>query len=262
MVGTEKEEAMTLTEQQQTFWTRNGYLAYDEPLLSAEEVQALAQRTEDIGCGRLNHVPAEMIGFEKGIATEGLEGQARYDAVRLINFLHRYDDLVLAICQKPAILDVVEDMLGPNIKLYTDQFFMKPPFHGGAQEWHQDSGTWTFFAPHDHVTVWIAIDEATVENGCLRYIPRSHQCGYVDSAHLPNLVAQLQREEVLVPRKPGYAAFHHSLTLHYTGPNKTPNRRRGIALHYIRSETRYIGNPGDREPPFLLVRGREIPSRV
>jgi phytanoyl-CoA hydroxylase len=256
---------MTLSEQQKAFWTQHGYLAYDQPLLSAGEVQALAQRTEDIATGRLTHVPEEMIGFERGIAPDvlsGLQGEARYDAVRIIRFLHKYDDLVLGICQKAAILDVVEEFLGPNIKLYTDQFFMKPPFQGGAQNWHQDSGSWTMFAPHDHVTVWIALDNATVDNGCLRYIPGSHHCGYVEPGHVANLVAQLQGDEVLVPREPGYAAFHHSLTLHYTGPNTTPNRRRGIALHYIRSETRYIGNPGEGRPPYVLVRGREFPGRV
>jgi phytanoyl-CoA hydroxylase len=253
---------LVLTEDQRRSWLRSGFLAYDEPLLSSDEIQALAQRTEDIATGRLDHVPSEMIGFEKGIPVDGLHGQARFDAVRIIRFLHRYDDLVLSVCKKPQILDVVEDLLGPNIKLYTDQFFMKPPFHGGAQSWHQDSGTWTMFAPHDHVTVWIALDEATVENGCLHYIPESHRYGYVDSSHLPNLVAQLQDQEVLIPRKPGYAAFHHSLTLHHTGPNTTAYRRRGLALHYIRAETRYIGNPSDRQPPFLLMRGQEFPGRV
>jgi len=255
---------VALTEQQKDFWARNGYLVYDEPLLSANEVQALAQRTEDIASGKLNHVPQEMFRWEKAVAADAVQGPTKYDIVRQLLFLHKYDDVVLSICKKPEILDVVGDLLGPNIKMYTDQFFMKPPFHGTPQEWHQDSETWTFFAPHDHVTVWIAIDEATAENGCLQYISGSHNCGYVDSAHIPNLVAQFKEEgkQVVVPRKPGYAAFHHSLTLHYTGPNKTPNRRRGIALHYIRSETRYIGNPGDRQPSFLLMRGKEIPGRV
>lgn len=258
---------MVLSEQQQTFWRENGYLAYDQPLLTPDEVQALAQRTQDIASGKLDTLPIENFSFErslkeKGIDPDDLRGQERYDAVRLLRFLHRYDDLVLSICKKPAILDVVEDLLGPNIKLYTDQFFMKPPFDGGAQGWHQDSGSWVIFAPHDHVTVWIALDEATKENGCLHYIPGSHKWGYTDTAHLPNLVSQLIDEEVLVPRKPGYAAIHHSLTHHYTGPNTTPNRRRGIALHYLRSETRYVGNPGDRQPPFELMRGQAIPGRV
>ena len=256
---------MALTAEQKAFWTQHGYLAYDQPLLSSDEVQALAQRTQDIASGALNILPPEMIGFERAIPPEtarDLRGEDRYNAVRQLIYLHRYDELVRSICQKDTILDVVEDLLGPNIKLYTDQFFMKPPFQGGAQNWHQDSGSWKMFAPHDHVTVWIALDNATVDNGCLHYIPGSHHCGYVDPGHIANLVAQLQGDEVLVPREPGYAAFHHSLTLHYTGPNTTPNRRRGMAFHYMRAETYYIGNAEDRQPPFLLVRGHEMPGRV
>jgi ectoine hydroxylase-related dioxygenase (phytanoyl-CoA dioxygenase family) len=257
------EETMAvLSVEQKRFWDDNGYLIWDRPLLSAEQLQALAERLTDIARGRLTHVPEEMFRFEQTGEAGADAEEARYNRVRTIAFLHKYDDLVRAICQSPTILDIVEDLLGPNIKLYTDQFFMKPPFHGTAQVWHQDSETWTFFAPHDHVTCWIAIDEATEENGCLHYLAGSHVWGYVDTAHLPNLREQLKDSDVSVPRKPGYGVFHHSLTLHQTGPNTTPNRRRGIALHYIRAETRYIGNPGDRQPPFLLMRGQELPGRV
>ena len=81
-----------------------------------------------------------------------------------------------------------------------------------------------------------------------------------------NAVDQLLAEEptskVLVPRKPGYAVLHHSLTLHGSGPNRTPNRRRAIAAHYMRASTRYIPIEGDYPGPFPLMRGREIPGRV
>ena len=253
---------MALSRRQRALWTRNGYLVHDQPLLSPAEVEALGQRIKDIASGKLRHVPEEMFRFEKTAKAGESAHDQRYDTVRNIAFVHRYDDLVLALCKSARILDIVEGLLGPDIKLYTDQFFMKPPFHGTPQEWHQDSETWKFFAPHDHVTCWIAIDEATVENGYLHYIPGSHKWGYVDGGHVPNLVAQLKQREVVVPRRPGYAAFHHSLTLHYTGPNRTPHRRRGVAIHYIRAQTRYIGNPADRQPPFLLMRGKEIAGRA
>lgn len=254
---------MVLTAEQRAFWSEHGYLVWEEPLLTPDELEMLARRLEDIGTGRLTHVPPEHFRYVPGADPEAA-GPNRYDIVQNIAFVHRYDELVRSIVGKPSILDIVEDLLGPNIKLYTEQFFMKPPYHGAAQSWHQDSETWTFFAPHDHVTCWIAIDEATPENGCLHYLAGSHRWGYVDRPHYDRLVAQLQAEgaEVVVPRKPGYGAFHHSLTFHYTGPNRTPYRRRGIAIHYIRAETRYIGNPGDRQPPFLLLRGRETPGRV
>ena len=91
------------------------------------------------------------------------------------------------------------------------------------------------------MTCWIALDEATLENGCLRYLPGTHELGIVDRAHIPVLVSQLQQDEVPVPRRPGHGVFHHGLMLHSSGPNSTPHRRRGLVLHYISASTRYIG---------------------
>lgn len=257
---------MVLTADQRQFWDDNGYIICDEPLLSSEQLKMLEERITDIAKGRLTHVPEEHFTFEQAAGHNGDSEEARYNSVRNIAFLHRHDDVVREIAQSPRIVDIVQDILGPNIKMYTDQFFMKPPFHGSAQHWHQDSETWTFFAPHDHVTCWIGIDEATVENGCLHYLPGSHKLGYIPSPHVPIAVEQLKDSDVAVPRKPGYGVFHHSLLFHQTGPNTTPNRRRGIALHYIRAATRYLGIPGERlpriKPPYLLIRGEEIPGRV
>src|SRR5687767_813533 len=99
---------MVLSEQQLRFWRENGYLGYDKPLLTPDEVQALAQRTEDTRTGKLNtlrleNFPRERRLKEQGIDPPDLRGQERYNAVRLIRFLHQHDDLVRDICQKPAI---------------------------------------------------------------------------------------------------------------------------------------------------------------
>jgi ectoine hydroxylase-related dioxygenase (phytanoyl-CoA dioxygenase family) len=251
-----------LGQQQRDRYAQDGYLAYDEPLLSPVEVEAVGRRILEIASGEVPGLPEEVFREERGVAADparGLDGADRY---RVIRYLHKYDDLIASVCRSPRILDVVEDLLGPDIKLYTDQVFMKPPFHGSAQAWHQDSGAWPFFLPHSHITCWIAIDEATAENGCLRYLPGTHTLGLVDRAHVPVLVDQLQAEAVPVPRRPGFGVFHHSLLLHSSGPNTTPNRRRGLVLHYVSAETRYIGLEGEWRGPFQLMRGREFPGRV
>lgn len=253
---------MTLTAQQKDFWTTNGYLAYDRPLLSPEELEAIGKRIVEIASGQRPDLPPEVFSVERAVVAGTVQPADDYDRYRIMRYLHKYDDLVLSICRSPKILDVVEDLIGPNIKLYTDQVFMKPPFHGGEQHWHQDSSSWHMFASHDHVTCWIAIDQATTENGCLRYLPGTHKCGLVERAHVPVLVEQLRETEVPVPREPGYGVFHHALTLHYSGPNQSPHRRRAIGGHYISAETRYIGLPGNYSGPFLLMRGQEFPGRV
>jgi phytanoyl-CoA hydroxylase len=72
---------------------------------------------------------------------------------------------------------VIEDLIGPNIKLYTDQLMMKPRFNGTVTDWHQDSVAWPHFAPQEHVSCWLALDDATVDNGCMTVVPGSHHGG-------------------------------------------------------------------------------------
>jgi len=258
---------MTLAAAQLGFWDANGYLAYDDaPLLTEDEREAVGRRVEEVARGKFSNLPDEVYSVEGAVRRGEINPADPYERYRVVRFLHKHDDLIRSICHSPRILDVVQDLLGPDIKLYTDQVFLKPPFHGGAQPWHQDSATCTFFQPHDHVTVWIAIDAATPENGCLHYLKGSHRYGYVEPKHTPELVKQLREEEpareVIIPRRPGYAVLHHSLTLHSSGPNRSPDRRRGLAIHYIRASTRYVPIEGDYAGPFLLMRGNEIPGRV
>jgi phytanoyl-CoA hydroxylase len=253
---------VTLTEQQKAFWNENGYLAYDQPLLSPEELEAIGKRVIEIASGARPDLPEQVFSVERAVARGEITDVEDQDRYRIMRYLHKYDDLVLSMCRNPKVLDVVEDLIGPNIKLYTDQVFMKPPFHGGEQHWHQDSYTWNMFASHDHVTCWIAIDEATTENGCLRYLPGTQAFGWVERDHVPVLLEQIKDTEVPVPREPGYGVFHHALTLHSSGANHSPHRRRAIGAHYIRSETRFIGLPGNYSGPFLLMRGHEFPGRV
>jgi ectoine hydroxylase-related dioxygenase (phytanoyl-CoA dioxygenase family) len=188
----------------------------------------------------------------------------------------RHDPVLKRFVQHPRILSVVSQLMSPNIKLYYDQVFAKPPY-GGANRYHQDSVFWKFFARQDLVTCWLAVDDSTVGNGCVRYLPGSHRFGLMDWDYLPYLlVEELLDHEVMVPVRAGDAIFHHSLTLHCSGPNTTPARRWGWAMHFMPAETRYIGTPEDDEHlrkigaldrfdprnGFPLLQGREFPGRV
>jgi ectoine hydroxylase-related dioxygenase (phytanoyl-CoA dioxygenase family) len=84
-----------------------------------------------------------------------------------------YDLRFLNYARNPKILDMVEQLIGPDIALWNMSFFAKPALNGKKTPMHQDGEYWPIL-PLATCTVWIAIDEATVENGCLRYIPGSH----------------------------------------------------------------------------------------
>jgi phytanoyl-CoA hydroxylase len=266
---------VALTAEQKAYFKEHGYLAYGR-VLSDEEVEKLRQRSFDIIEGRMNHVPPRFIQFEakfRGVNDERVE---KIDQVRKMTQLCYFDDLFQAVAKKPEIVDVVSELIGsPNVKLYTDQLMMKPRFHGTVTDWHQDSTAWPFFVPQDHVSCWVALDDATVDNGCMTVIPGSHHWGPIAREYKEKFLAIPELPEpVPVEIKAGSCMFHHGLNWHRTGANTTASRRRGLALHYITAETKYLGLDNEEsrlmvecEKPkgefrFMLVRGQEFPGRA
>lgn len=265
---------MTLTVEQKEFFWENGYLPYHR-ILSAEELDALQRRSEDIISGKVRHVPPRYIQFEEQFRDGLPDDVAPLDAVRKMTQLCYFDDEFERTARKPEIVDVIEELLGPNIKLYTDQLMMKPRYHGTVTDWHQDSMAWHQFAPQGHISCWVALDDATVENGCMTVIPGSHKWGPIASEYKDRFLTNpLVTEPVPVELPAGSCMFHHGLNFHRTGANSTANRRRGLALHYIRAETMYLGIEDEEarmltecEKPrgefrFMLIRGQEFPGRV
>lgn len=266
---------MALTDEQRAFYRENGYLKYDKRILNDAEIAALRQRSEDIVYGRLGHIPPRFIQLEAKFRDNADPTVDRLDAVRKMTQLCYFDDLFATVAKNSAIVDVIEDLIGPNIKLYTDQLMMKPRFNGTVTGWHQDSVAWPHFAPQEHVSCWLALDDATIDNGCMTVIPGSHHWGpiarHYQDAFLGN---PLLSEPVPVEIKAGHCMFHHGLNFHRTGANTTASRRRGLALHYIRAETMYLGIEDEEarlltecEKPkgefrFMLIRGQEFPGRV
>ncbi len=265
---------MSLTAEQKQFFDDNGYLPYGRVLTDAE-VDALRQRSEDIAAGRLTHIPQRYIQYEAQFRDGKETTDPRIDMIRKMVYLCYHDDLFEAAAKNPAIVDVIEVLLGPNIKFYADQLMMKPRFYGTVTDWHQDSVAWPMFAPQNHVSCWVALDDATVDNGCMTVIPGSHKWGPIASDYKPRFLSLPHlAEPVPVELRAGHCMFHHGLNFHRTEANTTPNRRRGLALHYLDAETSYLGiedeahreqvegTPRKGNTPFMLIRGKEIPGRV
>lgn len=265
---------MTLSAEQKSFFHEKGYLPYS-CVLTDEELDRLRQRSEDIAYGRVNHVPPRYVQLEAAFRNGENSDEDQLDQVRKMTHLCYFDDRFESVARKPEIVDVIEELLGPNIKLYCDQLMMKPRFNGTVTDWHQDSVAWPQFAPQGHVSCWVALDDATVENGCMTVIPGSHLWGPIERSYRDEFLANpLLAEPVPVELPAGSCMFHHGLNFHRTGANSTPERRRGLALHYLRSETMYLPNPYEEgrlmtecEKPkgefrFMLIRGQEFPGRV
>ena len=146
------------------------------------------------------------------------------------------------LIRHPRILDAVEDVFGPNILCWNTSFFIKEPHDPGFVTWHQDATYWGLSSP-DVMTVWLALSPANKVSGCMKFIPGTHtkQVTHADTFHQDNLLSRGQEiavevdegEAVCVELDPGQASMHHVLLFHGSEPNRSADRRIGLAMRYI-----------------------------
>ncbi len=258
---------MILTPEQKAAFWRDGFLPYPT-LLDPAELAQLQQLTEDIAFGRVE-VPPDIKGIpviekEAVVARGEVQADSALDELRKINFPASVNDSFLAVAKKPKLVDLISELFDePDIKLLGDQIFMKPPGHGSVKEYHQDTASWPFLIPQNQITCWIALDEATFENGCIRCIPGSQKYGLLQLKHLPQLLTEeMKAREVPVPVPAGGCLLFHSLNLHYSSANTSTKRRRAWALHYMMAKTKDLSAPDEVHIDYISVRGRSYPGCV
>jgi ectoine hydroxylase-related dioxygenase (phytanoyl-CoA dioxygenase family) len=148
------------------------------------------------------------------------------------------------LASHPNLVGLVEQLIGPGVTVYFSQIFMKPARGGGPKPVHQDN---FYFGPDDPdgiVTAWIALDEATIENGCLYFgegTNRGPVYPHVAPADRPfdlQLPDEIARNHPMTPAPVprGGVSFHHGNTLHQSSDNRSDRPRRACALHYVRND--------------------------
>ena len=250
---------MLSTEQTERFHAE-GYLILD-PCLEEEELEALRERVRGIADGDLDF-PESSVEYEPGATGR------RMASLRKINHPSRHDSFFVDHARHPRILEAMVDLLGEDIKLFGDQLFMKPP--GGIEKtYHQDCPYFPV-RPMEVITAWVALDEVTVENGCMYVVPGSHKLGAVDHSEpwmvgerkdmkIPDAAIDRERERPVTLRAGG-CSFHHGLIQHRSGSNRTQSFRRGLATHYMTAKSRWTGE--GEQPSYHLLSGREYEGCV
>jgi len=161
----------------------------------------------------------------------------------------------------PKILDAIEDIIGPNIICWTTNFFIKEANSPAFVSWHQDTTYWGL-STDELVTAWLALTDAPVESGAMKFWPGSHtkpQIEHRDSFHQDNLLSRGQEvaaavpenEGVLIPLEAGEISLHNAKLVHGSAPNETGKRRVGLAIRYVPPHVRQI----KVRDSAMLVRG-------
>ena len=250
---------MALTDKERDFWQENGYLVM-EGVLSAAEVEGLRRAADALAAGA------------KGLteSTDRFKLDVFISSTKTLQQIaqpHDLDEEWITLAKDPRILDVVEDLLGPNLQLYYSMMMMKPPRQGFEAPWHQDLA---FFA-HDRAELLacqVYIDNSTPENGCLQVVPGSHKLGLLNhfkderfAEAVQGDTSALDENQVALPVEAGSMVLWHSLTLHRSAANRSDQSRRAVVFEYKNPETRLLGGAFDwqREvrPVGVMVRGED-----
>ena len=225
-------------------YRKEGFYLYHQPLLSPGKFKKL----KDI--------------FEELLEKKGPDDLdvPHFEEPRLLEFL--LDE---------GVLDLVECILGPDFGLWSSHFISKPPRTGKMTPWHEDSAYWEgrFDRYEDIVTIWLAIDPATKDNGCMRVIPESHRLGgfshYVqmevptDRIFTREIDAVDETKAVYFELEPDQCSLHDSRLIHGARANTSDTRRTGYTMRYFSQHQKL-----NREHPHNLnhriwhCRGRNV----
>ena len=246
----------------------DGYLVV-KGLFETESLEPVRHRIREltkIGAPDLDKAKRRLGMFNRQVEPRVESGELQADnyagSLRKMTHIAFGEAVFLDHARDARIVDVIECLLGSDIVLAQDQLFMKPPYVGSRQEFHQDTPLGFHLEPPDRmVTCWCALDEATVANGCLWMIPGSHLHGVTDRElwrRYEPIDGVEPPEARPVELEVGDCSFHHGLILHASRPNLTDRPRWGYATHYASAHCRFNGDFGDH----LTIRGRRFPGCV
>ena len=218
---------LNIDDDQVTFFRERGYLVIDS-ITTAEEVGFL--------CQVYDRLFAERAGREEGNQYD-LAGTDEDDApaklpqiVNPVNYAPELADTQFRVNSA----EVGRQLLGDEAEFQGEHAIMKPPEIGEAAPWHQDEAYWQGAIEYDSLSVWMALQDTTVDNGCMQFIPRSHlrdvephhTIGHDPRIHGLEVDEVDASQAVACPISAGGATIHHCRTLHHTGPNRTVMTRR------------------------------------
>lgn len=246
--------------EQRAAYEEQGFLVVEE-FFSPTELErwreAVASALDNRGAQRFSFVSSDEDTIAS--ATQSAEEQAYYERVftQRVN-LWQTDPGMKELLLDPAFSNFTGELAGVSgLRIWHDQALVKPPF-GNPTAFHLDVPYWSFRSP-DAITIWLALDEATLENGCLYYVPGSHKAEKYDNVGIGRELGALfdvYPEWGKVPAVPcpvpaGGALFHNGLTFHGAGANMTPGTRRAMTCAYMPDGCTFNGQQNVLPPAYL-----------
>lgn len=214
---------MLITDAQLAQYQAEGYVVLDR-VFTVAEMEEVARWIE-----------AHHQAHEERLKQVGKEGISRAGEISFTSHLAEQDPALLQFVRRPEFVEIATRILGPDVDLYWNQSVYKEG-HGDAEfPWHQDDG-YTPVDPSPYLTLWLAINDATVENGCLSILPGSHKGGIAPHASTPEGLSCHSLSDpdqgIPVPIPAGSMVAMQSLMFHKSGVNRSAGMRKAYVIQY------------------------------
>lgn len=245
--GVQGLDAVTDSDIQQ--FREQGYLVIHDAFDAAEVESALAGLV-DLIAGKYADFKGIMFESKARDRLDSLLPEERQDYVRKIAWFVEYEPRLKALSHHPRLLNVLARIIGEEPGLFQDMGLIKPPLIGREKPWHQDFAYFNLPMGTQVVGVWVALDEALIENGCMHVIPGSHREGPVvhfqrRDWQICDTDVQVARS-VAIPLKPGGILLFDGLLHHGTPPSQSTRRRRAVQYHYKPASVAQFGDSTER----------------
>ena len=230
-----------LSEDQISFFKEHGYI-HNILMLDEQQIEKLKLELESLIGGQ--HPSHELFHEFNSNESEN-EDQVLFHSLGHWRITEGFHDVLW----NPRFVVPACQLLGERtVRFWHDQLFCKPAQHGGVVAWHQDYSYWTRTKAMQHLTCWVGLDDASIENGCLQYIPGSHRWPLLEKTslggHMDGLGAFLNKDQkkqfenkVAIEMPAGYGSFHHPLLVHGSYENKSSSARRAFVLNVFADGT-------------------------
>jgi ectoine hydroxylase-related dioxygenase (phytanoyl-CoA dioxygenase family) len=228
-----------LSEEQVTAYVEKGGFVL-EGAFTPTEIEAVVAAIDPME-SEANSLLRQMDGSKFSIA--------RADEIVFSPHLVARSETLKAFSRHPVLCQLTSELIGPDVRLYWDQLVYKKPHTNDDFPWHQDNG-YTFVLPQQYLTCWVALSDATVENGCPWIAPGIHRGGTLEHRWTDLGFECLSRppEAVALEVEAGSIAVFSSLTPHRTGPNVTDTVRKSYILQYAPDGAVMYPRTGDPVP--------------
>ncbi|HLA38667.1 MAG TPA: phytanoyl-CoA dioxygenase family protein [Candidatus Glassbacteria bacterium] len=185
--------------------------------------------------------------FEEGVDPTEMEPAEAELRIRKLMYYHRQHPVFGRMVEHSKIRGIIDCVLSPGATLFQDMALIKPSFIGVEKPWHQDNAYFKYAPLEEIMGVWIALDDATPENGCMYVIPGAHRQG--PRRHFHGTDCEIvhdridQSQAVPIELKAGGVLFFFGMMPHRTPPNTSPQRRRAVQFHYRSIRTVELPEP-------------------